>query len=59
MSDTTWEALAEHFGDAELIEIAMLVGQYHMLAFFLNATGVELEPGFDAAGFMQGEGDPG
>ncbi|MFI6377757.1 carboxymuconolactone decarboxylase family protein [Streptomyces sp. NPDC050546] len=47
MSDATWEALAEHFGDAELIEIAMLVGQYHMLAFFLNATGVELDPGFD------------
>ncbi|GHC96805.1 carboxymuconolactone decarboxylase [Streptomyces violarus] len=57
MSDATWEALAEHFGDAELIEIAMLVGQYHMVAFFLNATGVELDPGFDGTGFAEGERD--
>ncbi|MFJ8591918.1 carboxymuconolactone decarboxylase family protein [Streptomyces sp. NPDC093598] len=55
MSDATWARPAEHFGDAELIEIAMLVGQYHMLAFFLNATGVELEPGFDSTGFAEGE----
>lgn len=59
VSDTTWEALAEHFGDAELIEITMLVGQYHMVAFFLNATGVELEPGFDSTGFAEGERDLG
>ncbi|AZQ32338.1 carboxymuconolactone decarboxylase family protein [Streptomyces cyaneochromogenes] len=55
MSDTTWEALAEHFGDAELIEITMLVGQYHMVAFFLNSTGVELDPGFDGTGFAEGD----
>ncbi len=59
MSDATWEVLAEHFGDAELIEIVMLVGQYHMVAFFLNATGVELDPGFDGAGFADGERDHG
>ncbi|GAA2767986.1 carboxymuconolactone decarboxylase family protein [Streptomyces paradoxus] len=53
VSDTTWEGLAEHFGEAELIEIVMLVGQYHMVAFFLKATGVELEPGFDATGFAE------
>ncbi|SMQ21250.1 Alkylhydroperoxidase family enzyme, contains CxxC motif [Streptomyces sp. Ag82_O1-12] len=54
MSDATWEGLAEHFDEAGLIEIAMLVGQYHMVAFFLNATGVELEPGFDSTGFAEG-----
>ncbi|MFJ8048563.1 carboxymuconolactone decarboxylase family protein [Streptomyces luteogriseus] len=54
LSDTTWESLAEHFDEAELIEIAMLVGQYHMVAFFLNATGVELEPGVDSTGFAEG-----
>ncbi|MEU6475086.1 carboxymuconolactone decarboxylase family protein [Streptomyces massasporeus] len=59
MSDATWDGLAAHFGDAELIEIAMLVGQYHMVAFFLNATGVELEPGFDGTGFEGAEGDRG
>ncbi|AMW14751.1 carboxymuconolactone decarboxylase [Streptomyces qaidamensis] len=57
MSDPTWESLAEHFDDAELIEIVMLVGQYHMVAFFLNATGVELEPGFDGTGFVEGARD--
>ncbi|MFJ4280362.1 carboxymuconolactone decarboxylase family protein [Streptomyces massasporeus] len=56
LSDPTWEGLAEHFGEAELIEIAMLVGQYHMVAFFLNATGVGLEPGFDSTGFPEGLG---
>ncbi|MFF0001078.1 carboxymuconolactone decarboxylase family protein [Streptomyces avermitilis] len=53
LSDATWEALTEHFGDAELIEIVMLVGQYHMVAFFLNATGVALDPGFDSTGFTE------
>ncbi|MFF8933139.1 carboxymuconolactone decarboxylase family protein [Streptomyces paradoxus] len=53
VSDTTWEGLAEHFGEAELIEIVMLVGQYHMVAFFLKATGVELEAVFDATGFAE------
>ncbi|MFF8870044.1 carboxymuconolactone decarboxylase family protein [Streptomyces massasporeus] len=54
MSDATWEGLAEHYGETELIEIAMLVGQYHMVAFFLNTTGVELEAGFDSTGFAEG-----
>ncbi|MFE7167920.1 hypothetical protein [Streptomyces sp. NPDC057616] len=25
----------------------MLVGQYHMVAFFLNSAGTRLEPGYD------------
>lgn len=54
LSDATWEVLSEHFTDAELIEIVMLVGQYHMVAFFLNTTGVELDPGFDSTGFAEG-----
>ncbi|MEU1914484.1 carboxymuconolactone decarboxylase family protein [Streptomyces massasporeus] len=59
ISDATWKGLAERFDEAELIEIAMLVGQYHMVAFFLNATGVALEPGFDSTGFEGAEGDRG
>ncbi|WP_424851734.1 carboxymuconolactone decarboxylase family protein [Streptomyces sp. SAI-170] len=54
LSDATWQALAGHFDDAELIEIVMLVGQYHMVAFFLNTAGVELDPGFDSTGFAEG-----
>jgi 4-carboxymuconolactone decarboxylase len=44
IGDTTWEALAARYGTTELVEICMLVGHYHMLAFTLNALGVQLEP---------------
>ncbi|MBT2369131.1 carboxymuconolactone decarboxylase family protein [Streptomyces sp. ISL-10] len=54
LSEATWEALAGYFDDAELIEIVMLVGQYHMVAFFLNTAGVELDPGFERMGFTEG-----
>lgn len=50
----TWEALASHYDVAELIEITMLVGQYHMVAFFLNSVGVQLDPGFDGTGPVDG-----
>jgi alkylhydroperoxidase family enzyme len=45
ISDATWAALAEHFDEQELIEVAMLVGYYHLVSFVLNALGVPLEPG--------------
>lgn len=47
LSDQAWEALCVHWAPAEVIEILMLVGHYHMLAFFLNSAGVRPEPGFD------------
>ncbi|MFP1625471.1 carboxymuconolactone decarboxylase family protein [Streptomyces sp. 5K101] len=56
LGEATWEALVEHFGDEEMIEITMLVGQYHMVALFLNSVGVELDPGFDSAGLPEGNG---
>ncbi|MFE9450125.1 carboxymuconolactone decarboxylase family protein [Streptomyces sp. NPDC006739] len=48
LSAATWAALAADHDEAQLIEITMLVGQYHMVAFFLNSAGTRLEPGFDA-----------
>jgi 4-carboxymuconolactone decarboxylase len=45
IADATWEALAERYDERQLIEVPMLVGHYHMVAFTLNALGVELEPG--------------
>ena len=30
-----------------MIEVCMVVGQYHLVAFTLNALGVEREPGVD------------
>ncbi len=45
ISDATWSALAEHYDEHQLIEVCMVIGQYHLVAFTLNALGVEREPG--------------
>lgn len=49
IGDRTWGALEAVFDDVQRIELIMLIGQYHQLAFALNSLGVELEddvPGF-------------
>jgi alkylhydroperoxidase family enzyme len=43
ISDATWAVLREHFDEAELLEIVMLAGQYHLVAFFVRSFGVPLE----------------
>jgi 4-carboxymuconolactone decarboxylase len=43
ISDATWAALAERWDDEQLIEVCMVVGQYHLVAFTLNSLGVEGE----------------
>jgi alkylhydroperoxidase family enzyme len=53
ISDATWRLLVERFDQAALIEIAMLVGHYHMVAFALNSLEVELDPGLEG---LPGEG---
>jgi alkylhydroperoxidase family enzyme len=47
ISDSTWGALAQSYGETQLMELTMLVGQYHMVAFALNALGVELDEGLE------------
>ena len=47
LSDGTWAALAEHYDVQQLIEVCMVVGQYHLVAFTLNSLGVEREPGVE------------
>lgn len=44
ISDQTWKLLADAYDYQQLIEVCMVVGQYHMVAFTLNSLGVELEP---------------
>ena len=44
ISDETWAVLAGEYDYQKLIEVCMIVGQYHMVAFTLNSLGVELEP---------------
>jgi 4-carboxymuconolactone decarboxylase len=47
ISDSTWQALANEYDEMQLIELAMLIGQYHMVAFALNSLGVELDEGLE------------
>ena len=43
LGDATWAALAERFEENQLIELVMLIGHYHMVAFTLNALRVQPE----------------
>ena len=43
ISDATWAVLVERLDPAQLIELCMVVGQYHLVAFTLNSLGVEGE----------------
>jgi alkylhydroperoxidase family enzyme len=47
ISDATWQVLSTAYDQQQLIEICMVIGQYHMVAFTLNSLGVETEPGAD------------
>jgi 4-carboxymuconolactone decarboxylase len=49
ISDGTWAVLAAELHERQLIEVCMVVGQYHLVAFALNSLGVE--PEADAAPF--------
>ena len=48
VSDDVWAELAAAYSDTQLVEILFVVGQYTMLSMFVNASGVELEPGYEA-----------
>jgi alkylhydroperoxidase family enzyme len=43
LSDATWAALVERYDERQLIEVPMVVGHYHMVAFALNSLGVQVE----------------
>jgi 4-carboxymuconolactone decarboxylase len=45
ISEATWSALTERYDERQLIEVPMLVGHYHMVAFALNSLGVAREEG--------------
>jgi 4-carboxymuconolactone decarboxylase len=47
ISDETWVKLAETYDIERLIEAAMVVGHYTMLAGALNSFGVELDEGLE------------
>jgi 4-carboxymuconolactone decarboxylase len=45
ISDPTWAALADAWDERQLIELPMLIGHYHLVAFTLNSLGVQREAG--------------
>ena len=47
LSEDTWARLAASYDEQGLIEIAMLVGHYHLVAYALNSLEVELDEGLE------------
>ncbi len=45
VGDATWAVIAEHFTDKQIIELLMMVGFYHEVAFLYNSMRVRLIPG--------------
>lgn len=45
LSDETWAAMVPHYDEAQLVETCMLVGQYHLVSFSLNALRVDRDEG--------------
>ena len=45
ITDATWAGLAERYDVPQLIEVPMVVGNYHLVAFTLNSLGIQREPG--------------
>lgn len=45
ISDATWEVLARHLTDQQLIELPVLAGQYHKVAFVQNSLRFRLREG--------------
>lgn len=43
ISDELWKELSKSWNQAQLVELVALVGQYHLVSYFTNALGVELE----------------
>jgi len=45
VSDDTWARVQKAFDAAVIVELVVTVGNYHLLAFFLNACRIPLEEG--------------
>ncbi|HQR19296.1 MAG TPA: carboxymuconolactone decarboxylase family protein [Burkholderiaceae bacterium] len=45
IGDATWAILAERYDRRQLMDVTFTVGQYNLLAMFLNSAGVQLDVG--------------
>jgi alkylhydroperoxidase family enzyme len=44
VADDTWEVLADHLDEQQLMELVFVVGTYTALAMAFNSFGLELDP---------------
>ena len=47
ISDATWATLAERYDTRQLMEAVFTVGQYNLVAMYLNSLGVQFDEGFE------------
>ena len=45
VSDGTWRALSSHLSEEQMLDVIATVGNYHLVAMFLNSLRVELDEG--------------
>ncbi|TVR25904.1 MAG: carboxymuconolactone decarboxylase family protein [Ilumatobacter sp.] len=45
LGDATWAGLARHLSTEQVLDLVATVGNYHLVAMFLNSTRVELDAG--------------
>jgi alkylhydroperoxidase family enzyme len=55
ISDATWEQLVAIWSIAQILELIIIVGWYHLISFVANAAHIEYEPW--ATRFPQNEGE--
>jgi hypothetical protein len=46
ISDETWEKLSKRYTKRQMMETVFTVGQYNMVAMYLNSLGVQFEDGW-------------
>jgi 4-carboxymuconolactone decarboxylase len=46
VSDSTWEILAARYNTRQMMELVFTVGQYNLVAMYLNSLGVQFEEGW-------------
>jgi 4-carboxymuconolactone decarboxylase len=45
LTDDTWTRLTARYSTEQMLDLVATVGNYHLVAMFLNTTGVALDPG--------------
>jgi alkylhydroperoxidase family enzyme len=51
ISDETWNGLIANLDTKQVIELIHVIGNYDLIAMFMNVTGLELEPGLEEIRF--------